>query len=61
MSPGAFAEAGRGEREGVEGAVCEAHVCDAGGWEVGGYFGDHFGWEGEEGWGGHFLGGLRVV
>lgn len=47
--PRLLAELGCGSGDGVEGVAYEMHVCDGGRGEVGGYLGDHFGGEGEEG------------
>ena len=51
--PGLFAEGRCGSGDCVEGAACEAHVCDGGRGEVGCYLRYHLGWEAEDRCGGH--------
>lgn len=59
-APGCFAEGLGFEGEEVEGFAGEVHVGDGDGAEVGGYLGDHFWGETEDGFGGDHLVGRTV-
>ena len=48
VAPGAGEEGGRTVAEMVQGATCEAQSSDGNEWEWRGYFGGHFGGEGED-------------